>query len=72
MGKDNKQRGDALKKQREAWGLTQAQLAEKLDLHPISLSRFERGAEPVPVMMELALCELTRRLRKSKPPSKKK
>lgn len=47
---------------REAAGLTQIEFAGKLGVHPISLSRFERDVEPITVVVELAVCELARRL----------
>lgn len=54
--------GDELKRRREALGLSQVEYARKLAVHPMSLSRFERGVEPVTVVLELATCELARRL----------
>lgn len=65
-------KGVQLKEIREASGLTQVQFAEKLGLHPISLSRFERDIEPITKIMELALCELERRLVVPGEKSKKK
>lgn len=40
---------------RETMGLTQAQLAERLDLHHLSISRMERGAASIRRTVALAV-----------------
>ena len=62
--------GEQLKTRREGLGLSQVQFAAKLEMHPMTISRFERGVEPIPLLFELALCELERRLAKKNPPKK--
>lgn len=66
--------GGTLKNIRESFNLTQIQFAEKLGVHPITLSRFERNADPISRLVELAICELARRLetKTRKTPPKKK
>ena len=55
------------KKKREAKRYTQAELASALDVDVMTVSRWERGAVPVPRMAELALSAL-----KSRPKTKRK
>ncbi len=47
--------GDKLKEKRIALGLTQAQLAEILDVKPNTVARWERGLLSVPRTVELAM-----------------
>lgn len=47
---------------REAAGLTQVEFAERLGVHPVTLSRFERGRDPITTTVDLAIHELARRL----------
>lgn len=63
---------DEIKAIREAAGLTQVRFAEELGVHSITLSRFERGVEPVTRVVGLALRELARQLKqkRKKKPSK--
>ena len=55
------------KKMREAKRYSQSQLARELDVDVITVSRWERGAVPVPRMAELALSFL-----KPRPKQKRK
>lgn len=57
--------GDALKEKRAAIGLTQAQLAEILEVKPNTVARWERGILPVPKAIELALETVERNHKKS-------
>lgn len=45
---------------RKRLGLTQSELAFRLDVHPITLSRFERDAEPITRLVKFALGRLDR------------
>ena len=47
--------GNELKDRRIALGLTQAQLAEILDVKPNTVARWERGLLSVPRTVELAM-----------------
>lgn len=47
---------------REAAGLTQVEFAERLGVHPVTLSKFERDREPITKTVDLAIHELGRRL----------
>jgi len=47
--------GEELKNRRVALGLTQAQLAEILDVKPNTVARWERGLLSVPRTVELAM-----------------
>lgn len=47
--------GEGLKERRTALGLTQAQLAEILEVKPNTVARWERGILSVPKAIELAL-----------------
>ena len=47
--------GDELKKRRNALELTQAQLAELLDVKPNTVTRWENGVLVVPRTVELAM-----------------
>jgi transcriptional regulator with XRE-family HTH domain len=57
--------GDKLKEKRIALGLTQAQLAEILDVKPNTVARWERGLLSVPRTVELAMETVARMFRKS-------
>lgn len=57
--------GDKLKEKRIALGLTQAQLAEILDVKPNTVARWERGLLSVPRTVELAMETIERRYKKS-------
>jgi repressor LexA len=50
-----------LKRRREALGLTQEQLARELEMTTMTVSRYERGVNPIPHVFELALEALERR-----------
>jgi transcriptional regulator with XRE-family HTH domain len=56
--------GEELKEQRTALGLTQAQLAEILDVKPNTVARWERGLLPVPRTVELAMQTVERLYKK--------
>jgi transcriptional regulator with XRE-family HTH domain len=62
--------GDELKKRRSALELTQAQLAELLDVKPNTVTRWENGVLTVPRTVELAM-ETIERQRGGKKGSKK-
>jgi transcriptional regulator with XRE-family HTH domain len=47
--------GEGLKEKRTVLGLTQAQLAEILEVKPNTVARWERGILSVPKAIELAL-----------------
>ena len=57
--------GERLKEKRIALGLTQAQLAEILDVKPNTVARWERGLLPVPRTVELAMETVERMYKKS-------
>jgi transcriptional regulator with XRE-family HTH domain len=57
--------GEKLKEKRNALGLTQAQLAEILDVKPNTVARWERGLLPVPCTVELAMETVERMYKKS-------
>lgn len=57
--------GDQLREKRIALGLTQAQLAEILDVKPNTVARWERGLLSVPRTVELAMETVERRYKKS-------
>jgi transcriptional regulator with XRE-family HTH domain len=57
--------GEKLKEKRAALGLTQAQLAEILDVKPNTVARWERGLLPVPRTVELAMETVERMYKKS-------
>jgi transcriptional regulator with XRE-family HTH domain len=54
--------GEALRKVREASGLLQPDFAQRLGVHSVTLSRFERDRDPINRTVELAIYELARRL----------
>jgi DNA-binding transcriptional regulator YiaG len=54
------------KKMRLKKGYSQSQLALELDVHVVTVSKWERGVVPIPRMAELALASL-----KPKPKTKK-
>jgi DNA-binding transcriptional regulator YiaG len=45
-------------------GYSQSQLAGELDVHVITVSKWERGVVPIPRMAELALASLKARAKK--------
>ena len=49
---------------REALGLTQAEFGTELAVHPITVSRWERGERRIPEMLALALEALEGRQRR--------
>lgn len=55
-------KGEKLQEIRRSFGLTQVEFADKLGVHAITLSRFERNVDPISRVVELAVCELERRL----------
>jgi transcriptional regulator with XRE-family HTH domain len=57
-------KGDELKGKRIALGLTQAQLAEILDVKPNTVARWERGLLTVPRTVELAMETVERMYKK--------
>lgn len=57
---------DELKEKRVALGLTQAQLAEILEVKPNTVARWERGVLAVPRTVELAMETVGRMFKKSK------
>ncbi len=56
--------GDKLKEKRVALGLTQAQLADILEVKPNTVARWERGLLSVPRTVELAMETVERMYRK--------
>jgi len=54
--KQRKLIGEAIRKYRKEAGLTQEELAEKADLHPVYMSEVERGQETVSIhaLMKIA------------------
>ncbi len=54
-------RARELKQARARLGLTQAALAEVLDIHRISVAKYEGGTLPVPRLVALAVEALERR-----------
>ena len=65
-------KGLELKAMREKTGMLQPEFAERLGVHAVTLSRWERDRKPIPLVAELAICELTRRLAKGAAKPKKK
>ena len=55
--------GTELKRRRERLGMSQEELAKILDVAPQSVSRYERDAQPIPRVVELALKEIERQHR---------
>lgn len=49
--------GQELREIRESWGFSQSQLAKRLGIHRQTLSKWERGAQPIdhPDMLRLSL-----------------
>ena len=43
-------------------GLTQSDLAKRLGCSKRQVESYDRGEKPLPIMVEMALCELERRL----------
>lgn len=64
--------GTELKEIRERAGLLQPEFAERLGVHAVTLSRFERNRKPIPLTVELAVFELERRLQSESAKSFKK
>lgn len=56
--------GEQLKEKRISLGLTQAQLAEILDVKPNTVARWERGVLAVPRTVELAMETVERMYKK--------
>jgi transcriptional regulator with XRE-family HTH domain len=56
--------GEKLKEKRTALGLTQAQLAEILDVKSNTVARWERGLLPVPRTVALAMETVERMYKK--------
>ena len=52
--------GQELKRRRERLGLTQAELAKRLDVERITIIRWERDQVAIPRVVELALGEIER------------
>lgn len=44
-----------LRRLRKALGWSQARLAEALGVHPMTVSKWERGEQPIPQMAALAI-----------------
>jgi transcriptional regulator with XRE-family HTH domain len=40
--------GDQLKRARKALGIDQVNLAKRLGVHPMTVSKWERGSSPIP------------------------
>ncbi len=57
-------RPEDLKRRREALGLSQERLARELDVAVMTVSRWERGVNPIPHYIALALEALEARHRK--------
>lgn len=57
-------KGAQLKKARERMGMTAVQLAAALDMHPVSISRFEHDDKPIPKVVVLAVEALENRAKK--------
>ena len=53
-----------LRRRREALGLSQEQLARVLQVSAMTVSRWERGVNPIPPLLPLALEALEARRRK--------
>jgi transcriptional regulator with XRE-family HTH domain len=61
---------EELKKWRERNGISQAALGELLQVHSVSVARWETGVHPIPAFLEMALAELERRLTAEPRPKK--
>lgn len=57
---------DELKAWRESHGLSQTELAQALGVHKMTVSSWEVGKQTAPAYVELALCELARRLKRKR------
>lgn len=53
---------EELKQARQSLGLTIVQLAERLDVHWTSVSRWENGRQRIPQIVALAVAQLARQL----------
>jgi transcriptional regulator with XRE-family HTH domain len=53
-------KAEDLKRKREKLKMTQAELAKRLDVKPLTVLRWENGQVPIPKMAELALKEIER------------
>lgn len=58
--------GEELKNRRNALGLTQAELAEILDVKPNTIARWENGVLSVPQTVELAMETVERKYGKTR------
>ena len=47
--------GVLLRQRREQAGLTQAQLGKLIEVHPVTLSNYERGNKEIPLVVQLAV-----------------
>lgn len=52
--------GTELKRRREACGYSQGELAERLGVHSMTVSKWERDALVIPIYVDLALQTLER------------
>lgn len=55
-----------LKRERTSLAMSQAELAAALGVDTITVSRWERGVQPIPAMVRLALRALTDETKKEK------
>lgn len=56
--------GKTLATFRKALGMTQQQLADALQIHRVSVVRYEKNKEPIPLLVALAVEALQARARK--------
>jgi DNA-binding transcriptional regulator YiaG len=61
--------GDEFKRRRVALRLSQAGLAERMELHERTISKWERGVNPIPEWAALALTGLERQPRRRSVPT---
>ena len=47
--------GDTFRRKRERLGLTQEELAKRLDIARMTIYRYESGEKPIPKVVEMAL-----------------
>lgn len=61
---------EGLKAWRKRNKILQKELAELLQIHTVSVARWETGVHPIPPFLEMALAELERRLAAEQRPKK--
>lgn len=55
--------GNELKLWRKKWGITQVDLAKRLDTYQVTIARWETGARKIPFLLPLALETIEKRMK---------